>query len=302
MADPEEIVAVTLSCDLCEDTVTGPERGTGSAAWKLGTHKYQAHGIRNPNAKKPKKGDKPARPADQPVGVSVIREIGSGIRDGSRAGTPSSSDLARGFGRGVYILSVVAASYAAETDETLITETSRDQLVRELSLSVAASEDIMEPIAHAFAPTSINKKYGRTIVDNVDALASLGELGKMAFRWRRYFRMREERRPHTLADGTMVYPPGSPPPGTQPAAAQPAAPPQQQQQQQPAPQYIPPQGAQPVPQPFAGEVAEQVPQAAYVAPRPGEPIPAFDVFGNPAQPSTGTLVTPDIVAAMRAGR
>lgn len=293
MAEPEEIASVTLACEICGDTVTGPEKGVGSAPWKLGTHKFSAHGIRNPNAKKVRKGDKPAPPAGEPVSVATIRQIGQGVRDGSRAGVPSSTDLARGLGRGVLILSIVAASYAAETDETLVTEQQRDDLVRELSLSTAAATDIMEPIAHAFAPTAINKKYGRTIVDNVDALASLGELGKMAFRWRRYFRMREERRPHVLPDGTTYMPPPQAPP---PVTAQPQ--PQQQPYQEAAP------APQPVPTPFAGETFQPQYQPPEQMPVPGqaEEIPAFDVFGRPAVATTGTLVTPDIVAQMRAGR
>ena len=44
---------VTLSCDACDFTVTAIERGPGSAAFKLGTHRWREHGIRSA-ATKPK--------------------------------------------------------------------------------------------------------------------------------------------------------------------------------------------------------------------------------------------------------
>jgi hypothetical protein len=287
-AQAEEI---TLTCDIdgCGATLTGPERGVGSAPWKLGTHKYQVHGIRNPNGKPKAKGSaKPDPPADQPTSVAVVREIGSGAR-GTGKGVPSASDLANGLGRGVQILSVVAAAYAAETDPTLTNEAERDALVRELMLPPRAAVDIMEPLGNAFAGTSINKRYGRQIVDNVDAVASLGELGKMYFKWRRYFRVREERMAHTVAPGVTYHPPQSPPPAAQPA------PPPAQQSAPPDGVHTPPE-AQPAPAP------PPVVTEPALAQQPSGPVEQHDVMGNPVAPMQGRVLTREDVENMRRGR
>lgn len=294
-ADVEE---VTLACDVagCSETVTGPSRGVGSAPWKLGTHKYQAHGIRNPNPRPAKaRNAKPEAPADQSTSVAVVREIGSGAR-GTGRGVPTASDLANGLGRGVQILSVVAASYAAETDDSLTTEAQRDALVRELMLPPRAAVDIMEPLAEGFAKTGINKRYGRQIVDNVDALASLGELGKMYFKWRRYFRLREERKPYVVADSTTYYPPGAPP-----SAPGPATP-----QNEPTPPGPPPS---PPTTPVA-PVSEAAPPPAAAPPPPQVQEPAgvqtapvlHDVMGNPVAPMEGRVLSREDVEEMRRRR
>lgn len=301
-AEPEQLEEVTLACPDCPETFTGPARGVGSAPWKVGTHRYQRHGYRNANAVSKSDKGKAAPAADEPTTVAVLREIGSGARASGRKGVPTATDLAQGLGRGIQVLSVTAAAYAAETDESLTTEAQRDALVHDLMLSPRGATDIMEPIANAFAPTSINKRYGRAIIDNVDAVASIGELAKLALRWRRYFRVREERRQFMTANGVQVYPAGYVPANAQPAQVVEQPQPAPQQVVQPQPQQAPVAGPTFAP---AGQVVQpqsQIPVPPVEQPVVAGEVPRYDVHGNPVAPTAGTLLTPDMVAAMRQGR
>lgn len=298
---------VTLQCPDCEETVTGPEHGRNSALFRLAGHRVRAHGYRKADAqaKGPRQGKARARGVEG-TAVTVLRAVGEGARPESGrkvTAPPTASDLSRGLGRGVQILTIVAASYAAETDPTLTTEGERDQLVRELSLSPGAAQDVMDPIANAVAPTSLNKKYGRQVIDNVDALASVGELVKLGFRWRRYFRMREAAiqlaagAPQYMAPGT----PGQHAPAGERVQAQPAP------EQPPPPPHNAPPGVPLVATDDAGDhaITRQQYQAAQQA-APSPPVPAvgqqaFHLDGTPAAPSQGTVVTPDMVRQMRQG-
>lgn len=294
---------VTVSCpellpdgSPCPWAVTAPETGKGSASWRLGTHRYQKHGYRNPAPAKANRG-KADPPATEGTGATMLRVVGSAAGEGRGRGVPTTADLTRGLGRGVYVATVVAASYAAETDDTLTTEAERDALVADLALSQRGAEDLTEPIARAIAPTGVNKRYGRAVIDNIDAVASFGELVKLGMRWRRYFRLREQREAARalgagapgpgvpVAPGVEYVPPAGP---TVPAAS---APPLVVEQAAPAP---------PPPAPPAAPAAPPAPPSPAVA--AGEVAQAFRHDGSPAAPTTGALVTPEMVRAMRAGQ
>jgi hypothetical protein len=60
---------ITLSCDDCDFTTTAPERGPGSAAFKLGTHRWRVHGIRS--SKEPRVRAPRAPRETSPVEVEV---------------------------------------------------------------------------------------------------------------------------------------------------------------------------------------------------------------------------------------
>jgi hypothetical protein len=92
---------------------------------------------------------------------------------------------------------MAVANYAVETDEYL-TDDERDAVASELALTQKQAEDVIRPLAKAIAPTGLNKKYGRQVVENVDAISAVAELVTLGLHWRRYFKdraIREGRRP-----------------------------------------------------------------------------------------------------------
>lgn len=287
MSSTEAPAEVTLSCPDCEETVTGPQKGPNSAPFRLAGHRVRAHGYRNPDAKS--KG--PRQRGVESVPTAVIRSIGEAAKPTSGrkvTAPPTEGDLSRGLGRGVQILTIVAASYAAETDESLRTEEARDQLVRELSLSPGAATDVMDPIAHALAPTSLNKRYGRQVIDNIDALASVGELVKLGFRWRRYFRIREAAAAAAAGQGQYMAP------GESGARAGFADPPRvQADAPAPAQQSEPAAPPAPAPPPAAAAPGPAIPDVG---------AQAYRIDGTPMAPMQGRLMTPETLRALRNGQ
>lgn len=215
----------SLECPECNETITGPTGGAGSAKFKLASHRYRFHQVRS--SKTPKSAKGRSAPTDdeaaaQPV-VGVLRDMQAQIPTGT--GAPSGHDLTKALGRGVGLVSLAVAGYAVETDEGL-TDAQRDQLADELSLTPRQAEDVVRPLAKAFAPTKLNRRFGRQVVENVDAVSSVAELTTLALSWRRYFKdraVREGRRPApaVVIDTTGTYPDGGlpPPPGPGPGGA-----------------------------------------------------------------------------------
>jgi hypothetical protein len=184
----------------------------------VGTHRFREHGYRNPNKGRKKSSTRPTDEefAERPV-VATVRDIAEGVRG---RGVPSADQLTNAFGRGLGLTSVAVASWAVETDPNIpdgqAGEALRDHLVDELSLTHKAAEDVMRPLAKAFADTNLNKKHGRAIVENVDVVASLAELAKLGLSWRRYFRGRaafgQPAGPPALVDVNSTRGPGPMPP------------------------------------------------------------------------------------------
>lgn len=191
MAD--EVQEVTLKCDQpdCDFTVTGPDKGPGSAPWRLGTHKARKHGYRKPG--------RPAKPPSTPRGdpdggrvVDVIRDAAAEVGDKSDK-PPTIPELTNALTRFVGTVSVAEASYLAETDPTVSTEEDRDALVNYLRLSPTDAREVAYPFARAFGRTKLNARYGRALVDNIDAGSAAAALFQLGVRHRRYFRERRRR-------------------------------------------------------------------------------------------------------------
>ena len=179
---------VTRECPDCSFTVTGPASGRGSAAWKLGTHRARSHGYRAPGKK-----ERSARSDAVPTPIGILRDVAADLERPSRSpGPPTVDELTKAMGRGLYTLGVGAAAYFAETDPTCQTEQDRETVQNYLEIPAAAARDMMSPIAKAFGRSKINARYGRTVVDNVDVVTSITELGMVAVRYRRYFRIRAQ--------------------------------------------------------------------------------------------------------------
>lgn len=184
----------------------GKGKTAALAAMLTGSHKRVVHGIAGtgsahrkkgpPTSSRAKKGQTSSSPSDvDPPGLAAIRDIADAV--GKRNGAPTADDLAKGLGRGLGILSTAVASYAVETDETIPEgpdgDSQRDQLIDYLSFNDRQAVQVMTAPAKAFAPTKLNKRFGRKVVDNVDVAASAAEVGIMFAHWRRYFRSRRFR-------------------------------------------------------------------------------------------------------------
>lgn len=229
----EEVEMVERPCPEadCDYVAKGPKVGGGNAALKLGNHRRIAHGYKsdNPDAvrRRNKKGATGAARDNEPIALSIVKDAAGEISS-KKTGAPSIDELDRALARMVGTGSVLAASYAAETDPTVQTEADRDAIVDYLSLAPEAAREVAYPFARILGKSSLNKRYGRALVDNVDAVSATAELVQLAVRWRRYMRTRELRvaqlAPSTAATGVPPAPAAAagpiprtaPPPSTAP--------------------------------------------------------------------------------------
>jgi hypothetical protein len=155
----------------------------------LGGHRRSVHqiagsysGKRGPSAGK-------QRAKARPMLVEVAREAAKDAGAG-RPGVPSADQLTAAFARGLGTVTYAAASFAVEGDRALTTDELKEQMINYLSLSGPDAREACEPLGRAFAKTGLNRKYGRTIVDNVDVAGSVAVLITMGFHWRRYMSAR----------------------------------------------------------------------------------------------------------------
>lgn len=196
------------------------------AAFLRGGHLYRAHKIGGSKRKgAPTEEDHQRRPIS-----AALKDIAADV-DGK--GVPTAAALSKAIGRGVGMTTMAVASYYVETDETIPFtpdgERQRDHLVDELSLTPRAAEELVSPIGRALAPTKLNKRYGRTLVENVDVIGAVDELALLVLRWRRAFRERRYReqqmglRPIDV-EPVSVTPAPAPAGPPAPPMAQPAAP------------------------------------------------------------------------------
>lgn len=171
-----------------------------AAKGSLGRHRKSAHGPGGIGSSS-KSGRPPARD-DQAVPIKVLKGVADEIPD--RKGSPTEKDLTKAFARGIGTISVLAASFAAETDPTIQTEEDRDAVTDYLSLAPEAATEIAYPFAKAFGKSRLNKRYGRALVDNIDLVSAGAEIVNYAVRWRRY--MGERRRREAQFAGVQAAP------------------------------------------------------------------------------------------------
>ena len=160
----------------------------------LGKHRRQAHGVEGTGHAAKRSRSRSARPPvreEQPAAVRVAKAIADELPD--KKTPPGAADLTKAFGKGLGTISTLAASWAAETDPTVSSEQDLDAITDYLSLSPEASKEIAYPFAKYFAKSRLNKRYGATIVENVDIVSAAAELFDYARRWRRYMTERRRR-------------------------------------------------------------------------------------------------------------
>lgn len=186
----------TLTCEVCGQQVTGKLAGPGSATWKMGTHRRVKHGIAGQGRKgRRKKGAPTEAQLDAHPVLGAMQEAASEIGVGKK-GAPSSDELAAGLGRLLTIATMGTATLAAETDPAIPRgdegQKQRDIVIDLLTLDEQSAKSAMVPFARAAAGTRLNKRYGRAVVDNVDVLGALFDLGLLLKNWNDYLQMRRE--------------------------------------------------------------------------------------------------------------
>lgn len=155
----------------------------------LGLHRKRTHGVAG---KARSRAGRPPIREEQPAPVKVAKAMAEEISPTSTA-APTATELTKAFARGIGTLSTLGAAYAAETDPTITSEADRDAVTDYLSLSPDAAKEIAYPFARVFGRTKLNKKYGRSVVDNIDVVSAGAELVQYAVRWRRYLGERKRR-------------------------------------------------------------------------------------------------------------
>lgn len=189
---------VSLKCpepDCDYETTLLPENGQGSAKMRLGQHGYVKHGKKGAGrTPRGKAAQNRQDLADRPA----LTIINSAAREVSGKGKPSATALERGLGEALSLTTIAAASYLAETDPNIADgpqgEQDRDDVVQYLTLPPDAANNVMRPIAKVLAPTKVNAKYGRAIVDNVEVVSSVIDLGRLFMHYRHYMTTRNQTR------------------------------------------------------------------------------------------------------------
>lgn len=265
-ADLEPTAVDTRVCDVCSEEFA--TEGKSTASFLLGRHRWQKHQIKGDGSKSKAKTPKQAAGvtdddfAAQPV-LSIVRDAADSV---TGRGAPSAEALSRGLGRAVHLGTLAGASYVIESDPNIPEgqqgDALRDLYIGQMSLSEKSAQALFRPLAKPIAGTKFNKKYGRDIIENVDAIAAISEVAILAGAWRRYFRERNQ-------FNAMHAP------APQPFTAVPMEPAQIMQEQAPIPGADLPLGLQP------------------------QPNPAMDGLPTSPAPMNGVVMTPELVRQIR---
>lgn len=177
----------TEQCHYCPKTYTGPagRKGPGSALFKRLSHEARSHKVKAPGSSRrsAKARDDDAHP--------VLAVVGDMADDVTGKGVPTEDQLTRAFGRGLGVVSLAVASWAVETDPRPLSESQKDEIEQWLTLAPQAATDVVQPIGRMFHRTSLNRRYGRQIVDNVDVVGAIADVALLALRWKRYISSRQ---------------------------------------------------------------------------------------------------------------
>jgi hypothetical protein len=133
---------------------------------------------------------------------------------------PTVDELQRALARGLMTVSIGAATLTVETDRALALyppaqrEQVKDALVDHLALSQNEAKEVAYPFGRALGNSGLNKRIGRSVVDNIDVASSVSVLLVIGVRYKQYFTQRKE--------AYTRLPQGSTPQATQPSPAPPA--------------------------------------------------------------------------------
>lgn len=126
-----------------------------------------------------------------PEHVSVARRV---QKDVTGKTAPTVDQLTKASGRLLGYGSIAIASIIVDDDprRPQMSEPQVEALIDTLSAQPSEAEDIMRPLARIFAGTTLNKRVGRKIVDNMDAADSIVALLMLSRRWQKYLGDRRE--------------------------------------------------------------------------------------------------------------
>jgi hypothetical protein len=229
----------------CGEEFIGPPGGKGSAPMLLGRHLWSKHRIKGDGTRAPTKGrggktiDAGALLDDAHPVAATVAAVGAQV---TGTGAPRAEQLAKALGVGLSAITGGAARWAVRTDpvfqaavaqapEQEGAERTRD-LVAALSLSHDAGAKVLAPVARILAPTGLNKKYGRMVVENTDIGPAVTELADVVGVWFTYLAGRRADRAEARAQreaaagfpGVPVAGPAPAPPIVPPPAAPAAGP------------------------------------------------------------------------------
>lgn len=117
----------------------------------------------------------------------------AGGRRNDKTKPPSQEATANMLGRLLVYLSAFLAAALVAGDPDVRTDADQEALAGRLALSEDQAKDIMHPISRILTPTGVWQKYGGSIVNNSDVLASLVALYEWGSELVRYKRNRAAR-------------------------------------------------------------------------------------------------------------
>jgi hypothetical protein len=168
-----------------------------SPALVVSLHRRDAHGVAGKGEKKkrkPKAGETP-EPIEAPR-LSLVGALDSGRK---RKGPPSLDDLNKALARIDGYVSTVAIGALVDADPRPLDEQTRGQLIEWMAPTTEECLSTWRPVARMFAGTELNKRYGRTVVDNVDAIDAVATVVERYRRISAYMRRRDVTTPAQLS-------------------------------------------------------------------------------------------------------
>lgn len=230
--DPDALV--TLPCPECGKDITGKPRGAGSVNFKMGTHRRNIHGVKGTSKKAQRRGGPTEAEREAHPVTSVIRDIAAEAR--GTKGAPTGDQLGDALGEGLGIATFSAAVLAIESDRNIPAQI-KQQMIDRLTLEPADAKALMRPVGKMLAPTSINRRFGRVVVDNIDIVGSIAAVAQLSWHWIEYMKFRREMAALAMAQMREAAASGQAPPGlAQVIPMSPAMP----QQPPPGPEMAPP--------------------------------------------------------------
>lgn len=192
---------IETSCDECGEIFTGPAGGKGSAPMLLGRHRWSVHKIRKDGTRG---GPAKSAPADEaPAGLlTVVADAGSAVK-GSAA--PRADQLTKALGKILATVTDTAAGWAVKSDPAIkaalqATDPEALTFAQQQATAIAASMALSEPTAvrvaaplgRLLAPTQLNQRFGRAVVDNTDLGPAVAEMMEVGQAWARFLAVRRE--------------------------------------------------------------------------------------------------------------
>lgn len=215
VATDVQVISVPCGEPDCDYIETGPATGRGSAPFKIGSHRWNVHGVKKDGTRREPKHSKTPSNEDKPAPARVLSVVSDVAGDVKGEGVPTQRQLERAGAKLLQVGTAAFASVMAETEDGL-TEAERDEIEDTLTLTSSQANEMVSPLARVAAPSKINKRFGRTAVDVAEVAAPVAEVTLYAITVARYLRDRRRRREVNLGNGQYYQGPTGPPPTADP--------------------------------------------------------------------------------------